>query len=243
MTNRFMMSVAAAALIAGSGFAYAQGTGSERSSGGSNLQQSAPSGGSATSPSGSTTNRDATESTKSDSTKPSSGMKATQSDQKSPGATQNQRADEKMGQKSKNMSADEKTGSGKDKDMKAEGQKDRGNMNAEGQKDRNGNMNAETKGTERSQTTGQAGGGAKLSTEQRTKITGIIRSEHVEPMTTVNFEIRAGARVPRDVRFYPLPQEIVTIYPQWRGYEYILVRDQIIVVNPRTLEIVDVIDV
>jgi hypothetical protein len=239
MTNRFMMSVAAAALIAGTGFAYAQGTGtgsSGPSSGGSTVQQSAPSGGSATSPSGSTTSRDATDSKPSDS-KPSSGMKATQSDQKSPGASQNQRADDKMGQKSKNMSADDKSGGGKD--MKGEGQKDR--MNAEGQKDR-GNMNAEGQKDRNGTTTGQVGGSAKLSTEQRTKITTVIRSQHVQPLTNVNFEIRAGARVPRDVRFNPLPQEIVTIYPQWRGYEYVLVGSQILVINPRTLEIVDIIE-
>ena len=34
----------------------------------------------------------------------------------------------------------------------------------------------------------------------------------------------------------------MTIYPEWRGYEFILVRDQIIVVDPRTLEIVAVLD-
>jgi predicted outer membrane protein len=45
MTNRFMMSVAAAALIAGAGFANAQGTGTSREapSAGSTAQQSAPS--------------------------------------------------------------------------------------------------------------------------------------------------------------------------------------------------------
>jgi hypothetical protein len=121
-------------------------------------------------------------------------------------------------------------GEGQKDRMNAEGQKDRGNMNAEGQKDRNGT------------TTGQVGGSAKLSTEQRTKITSVIRSQHVQPLTNVNFEIRAGARVPRDVRFHPLPQEIVTIYPQWRGYEYVLVGSQILVINPRTLEIVDIIE-
>jgi hypothetical protein len=37
---------------------------------------------------------------------------------------------------------------------------------------------------------------------------------------------------------YPVFDELVRIYPSWRGYEYFLVGDQIIVVNPRTLEIV-----
>ena len=43
MTNRFMISVAAAALIAGTGFANAQGPSREAPSAGSAAQQSAPS--------------------------------------------------------------------------------------------------------------------------------------------------------------------------------------------------------
>ena len=59
----------------------------------------------------------------------------------------------------------------------------------------------------------------------------------------MNFSIAVGTRVPREgVTFRPLPAEVVTIYPEWRGYEFFLVRDQIIVVDPRTLEIVAVLD-
>jgi hypothetical protein len=118
------------------------------------------------------------------------------------------------------------------KDMKAEG--------------RDGKMNADSKGaadTKATTTTGQAGAGAKLSTEQRTKITTVIKSQNVRPVTNVNFSISVGTHVPRNVGFHPLPAEIVTIYPEWRGYEFFLVGNQIVVVNPRTLEIVDVIDV
>ena len=72
----------------------------------------------------------------------------------------------------------------------------------------------------------------------------MIREQHVAPVTNVNFSISVGTRVSRgSVTFHPLPAEIVTVYPEWRGYEFILVRDQIVVINPRTLEIVDVIDV
>jgi hypothetical protein len=248
-----MMSVAAVALIAGTGFASAQGTmGREGSSAGSTAQQSAPSAG--------TSGREAAEPTK-----PSSGMKSTQSEQKSPAAGKNERAEDNLqGQKSKSMSSDnDRTKGGKDmkaegredrgKDMKAEGREDRNGMKAEGREDRNGmkaegredrNMKAETKGSEtRTQTTtGQAGAGAKLSTEQRTKITSVIREQHVAPVNNVNFSISVGTRVPREVSFHPLPAQIVTIYPEWRGYEFFLVRDQIVVVDPRTLEIVAVLE-
>ena len=57
----------------------------------------------------------------------------------------------------------------------------------------------------------------------------------------VNFAVSIGTRVPREIGFYPLPAEIVTIYPEWRGYEFFLVRDEIVVVDPRTLEIVAVL--
>jgi len=244
MINRFMMSVAAVALIAGTGFANAQGTGTSPSAG-STVQQSAPSAGT----SSTTQGRDAAEPTK-----PSPGMKATQSEPKSP--TAGKSAQDMQGQKSKSMSSDNDRAKGaKDMkaegreegngSMKAEGREDRNGMKAEGREDRNGSVKAEGRNgsmESRSQTTtGQAGAGAKLSTEQRTKITTVIREQHVAPVANVNFSISVGTRVPREVSFHPLPAEIVTIYPDWRGYEFFLVRDQIVVVNPRTLEIVAVL--
>lgn len=235
MNNRFMISVAALALIAGTGFANAQGTGMGRegSSGGSTMQQSAPSSGpSSAGPSAGQMSHESTEPKSPSATKSPSGMKSTQSEPKSPSATKNDRAEDM--QKSKSMSSDNDSAKGGAKDMKAEGREDR-----------TGNMKAETKGAETSSqtTTGQAGAGAKLSTEQRTKITTVIRDQHIAPVNNVNFSISVGTRVPREVSFHPLPAEVVTVYPEWRGYEFFLVRDEIVVVDPRTLEIVAVLEV
>jgi len=258
MSKRFLISVAAIALIAGAGAANAQGTGMGKESGGAAMQNSAPSGTAAT-----PANRDSAQPPGA-----SSDTKAKQSEQTAPGAAKGQRAEETApGQKSKGMSSQTETKGGKDMkaetresqsgNMKAEG-RDNSNMkaegreghdskmNAEGREGRdNTKMNAETKtGGDRSQvTTGQAGAGAKLSTEQRTKITTVIRNEHVAPVTNVNFSISVGTRIPREVRYHPLPAEVVTIYPEWRGYNYVLVRDQIVVIDPQTLEIVAILDV
>jgi len=92
-------------------------------------------------------------------------------------------------------------------------------------------------------TTGQgaAAGSANLSTEQRTKINTIIRQNKVEP-AHLNVSVRVGTRVPESVRFYPLPAEVFVVYPEWRGYSYILVGDQILVINPRTHEIVAILE-
>ncbi|MGA7073390.1 DUF1236 domain-containing protein [Bradyrhizobium sp.] len=255
MNNRLMITAATAALIAGTGLANAQGNmGHEGgAAGGSAVQQSAPS-----SPGAGAAGREG------------AGMKASQSEEK--GAMKNERAQQEVkpgaamgaksageksaqetstGDKSKSMSSQNEKGT-PSKDMKAEeherngkmkaeGEERNGNMKADGQ-ERNGNMKAEGREESRSQTTGQAGAGAKLSTEQRTRITTVIRGEHVAPVNNVNFAISVGTRVPREIGFHPLPTEIVTIYPEWRGYEFFLVRDQIVVVDPRTLDIVAVLD-
>jgi hypothetical protein len=38
-----------------------------------------------------------------------------------------------------------------------------------------------------------------------------------------------------------LPEEIVRIVPQYLGFDYFLVEDEIVIVDPRTLEIVAII--
>jgi uncharacterized protein DUF1236 len=92
-------------------------------------------------------------------------------------------------------------------------------------------------------TTGQgaASGSTKLSTEQRTKITTIIRQQKAAP-AHLNVSIQVGNRVPASVRFYPLPAEVFVVYPEWRGYDYILVGNDILVINPRTHEIVAILE-
>src|ERR1700730_17695692 len=87
-----------------------------------------------------------------------------------------------------------------------------------------------------------AAGAANLSTEDRTTIRSVIRQQNVQPATNVNFSISVGSRVSDNVHFYPLPAELVQIQPHWRGYQFFLVGNQIIVVNPQTHQIVAVLD-
>jgi uncharacterized protein DUF1236 len=277
MINRFLISAAAVALIAGAPAANAQGNTNRE--GGAAMQQSTPSGNAG---GGAGAEKNAP-----------GGMKSTQSEQKSPGAAKGQRAEENApGQKSKSMSSENETkGTGgtmksegredRDKNMKAEGREGQDknmkaegregpdknkkaegregqdknlkaegregqdkNLKAEGREGQDKNMKAEDRGSNPNAnvTTGQAGAGAKLSSDQRTKITTVIRNEHVAPVTNVDFSVSVGTKVPRErVSLRALPSEVVTIYPEWRGYEFFLVRDEIVVVDPRTLEIVAVL--
>jgi hypothetical protein len=97
----------------------------------------------------------------------------------------------------------------------------------------------------KSSTTGQgaAAGSAKLTNQQRTKITTVIKKQKVKSIeaSQLNVSIRVGAVVPASVHFYPLPTEVVEIYPEWRGYDFILVGDEIIIIEPHRHAIVAVL--
>jgi hypothetical protein len=89
---------------------------------------------------------------------------------------------------------------------------------------------------------GARGGSVQLSEDQRSQIKTIIGREHGPRLgSNVNFGVNVGTRVPRSLHFAVLPESIVRIVPEYRGYDYFLVRDEIVIVDPRTLEIVAVI--
>jgi Protein of unknown function (DUF1236) len=83
---------------------------------------------------------------------------------------------------------------------------------------------------------------ANLSAEQRTKISAAVRQQNVRRATNVNFSISVGTHVPRSLRLHALPVSVVEFYPGWRGYQFILVGNDILVINPRTLEIVAILE-
>jgi hypothetical protein len=110
----------------------------------------------------------------------------------------------------------------------------------------NEKTNAATNDKQKNNTTGQGAAGgrgaANLSTEQKTKIRTVVREKvHAQPVTHVNFSVSVGTVVPRTLHFYPLPAEVISIYPAWRGYEFILVGDEIVVIEPSSFRIVAVI--
>jgi hypothetical protein len=118
---------------------------------------------------------------------------------------------------------------------KMENRENRDTMENRGGTENRGNVS----GTNRSNTNVTV----NLSTEQKTKIHTIIVSERSAPrVSRVDFDLRPGVVVPRGkVKFVTLPSTIVEIEPSWRGFEYFLVGDQLVVVDPATLEIVAVL--
>jgi hypothetical protein len=74
--------------------------------------------------------------------------------------------------------------------------------------------------------------------EKQAKISEVLAKEKVEPVTHVNFTISVGVSVPESVHLRRLPDEIVTIVPEYRGYDYIVVEEEIVIIEPRTRKIV-----
>lgn len=260
MTNRFMISVAAAALLAGTGFASAQGPARDAPSAGSAVQQSAPPSERAA-PSAAPMNRDSASDTK-DSDK---GMKSTQSDEKQPAGSKNLRAQDDLkagakgeksaqdsnvkGEKSKSMSSETQDKGAASKDMKADS---KGAADSKSQTTTQAPTGQKSQTTtqapagqdSKSQTTGNAATSATAAPppEKRTQIVSAIKSENVPEVTNVNFNIAIGTALPSTVRFYPLPPRIVEIYPEWRGYEFIRVHGKWVIVRPQTRTIVYIIE-
>jgi hypothetical protein len=93
-------------------------------------------------------------------------------------------------------------------------------------------------------TVGAAPAGAvNLTTEQRTTIRQTVLTSNAPRATNVNFAINVGVVVPSSVRVVEVPDTIVRIRPAWKGYRYFVYNDEIIIVEPRTLKIVAVLDV
>jgi uncharacterized protein DUF1236 len=80
-----------------------------------------------------------------------------------------------------------------------------------------------------------------LNDQQRTRISTLISRQNVRPLDRVNFSVSVGTVVPRSVRLQPLSADIVAIVPQFRGHRFLVVEDEIVIVEPSTFRIVAVI--
>src|SRR5262245_17358436 len=101
-----------------------------------------------------------------------------------------------------------------------------------------------TKGSARTQPGSKEGsaGRVQLSEQQRTNVhETILKERKVNRVEHVNFAINVGTRVPRSVRLAALPAAVFTLVPQYRSYRYFVANDEIVIIDPNTYEIVDVI--
>lgn len=75
---------------------------------------------------------------------------------------------------------------------------------------------------------------SKLSPNQKTELHGVVTGGDVRSVDHVNFSRLAGTRGPRTAVLYDLPETIVNVVPQYRGFKCIVVQDELIIVDPGT---------
>ena len=89
------------------------------------------------------------------------------------------------------------------------------------------------------QTNTQVSQQTRVNSEKQVQISERLSRERLaEPERNLNISIRVGETIPPRVRLYQLPPEIVSIEPEYRGYEYFATDDDVVIVEPRTHRIV-----
>jgi hypothetical protein len=217
MRNTLLVTVAATALIAGAGLASAQGTGETREAPGATTQQpKAPGGKMDQQPNGAPQKAPAPNA--------QAPMKPAPPAKETPAPTAQAPMKEKPAETAQAPAA-------------AKPQAAEHGGSAQTSEPPNSRM---APGTARDET--KSGPPAALSSDQHVKIRDTLRIEKSERLTNVPFSTKVGEAIPGTVHLYVLPVSIMEYAPQYRGYEYILVGDEILIVDPRTLRIVAVID-
>jgi hypothetical protein len=266
MRKSLMVSVAAAALLTATGLASAQGmkndagaaTASPRSD--STATMTKPSAGAAMQKDTAAPGREAAESDTKTGSEPKAattaqekgGTKATpqQAQQKSDTKAMPQQAQQKSDSKSSDTRSGTMANDTKSKSMDSKAS-DSGSKPTDSKASDSGTARPATADsktgtdTKSSTTTGNAATSATVAppAEKRTQISAAIKQQKVEEVTNVNFNISVGTRVPASVRFYPVPRTVVEIYPEWRGYDFIFVRGEYIILRPGTHEIVYILEI
>jgi hypothetical protein len=80
-----------------------------------------------------------------------------------------------------------------------------------------------------------------LTTEQKEDIKSFFARNDGHRMDTVDFTIAVGSAVPRQVQLRELPKEVTAVMRGYSGDDYVLVRDQLIIVDGQARRIVAII--
>jgi len=214
----YLITTAAAALVAGTVFAAAQ-----------DMQKQAPRGG-------------AEQSTPSQGEGQQKKKEQTQPGQKQEGQKQGQ--PQTQGQK---QDQGQKQGQAQTQGQKQDQGQKQAQPQTQGQKQDQGQKQAqpqtEGQGQGKQDAQQRSDGSVTFTTEQRTRVrTTVFKDSNAPRATNVNFSINVGTVVPTGVRVVAVPQLIFDDRPEWREYMYFIVDDQLIIVD-RNHRIVAVIDI
>ena len=83
-------------------------------------------------------------------------------------------------------------------------------------------------------------GDLHVSQEKATRISRALKTN--VGRENVRVDVRVGGPVPENMHPLPLPPDVVALVPEYRGYEYFVANDAIVIVQPTTHVVVGTID-
>ena len=84
-------------------------------------------------------------------------------------------------------------------------------------------------------------GALQLSAQQKSSIFKIVTMEKVKSPPPANLQLSVGAQVPASIELYPLPANIVSEVPAAKPYKYTVAQNQVVLVDPTNMRVVEII--
>lgn len=87
-----------------------------------------------------------------------------------------------------------------------------------------------------------SGSVTQLKGEKRSKAQSAFRAHRSEAVVDdIDVDISIGTSIPSSVSLYAVPQDVVVIVPEYRSYKYFIYEDRVVIVDPGTLAIIDIL--
>lgn len=165
------------------------------------------------------------------------GSDRTTAQQSQPKGKEHNKSAEQPAEKSKSKSAQERSGKEPSKQVEQPG--DRSKDRSKAAQDQKGAKQPKSAADE--SRSGQEKR-VQVTEEKRTGVRDrLLKSTKVD-RTKINVSARVGIAIPRSVHLHTLPATLITFAPAYRGYDYVVLEDEtILIVNPRSYVIVDVL--
>jgi hypothetical protein len=84
-------------------------------------------------------------------------------------------------------------------------------------------------------------GALQLSAAQKSTIFKTVTKDKVKSPPPANMQVSVGAQVPASIELYPLPANVVSEVPAAKMYKYTVSQNQVVLVDPTNMQVVEII--
>lgn len=149
------------------------------------------------------------------------------------------KTDQAAGTQSRTTDEKGKTAAGTRANENGAGQAETGRNETQNNRQGEGGQNARAETHVNPQNV-RAEGNAHLTNDRAARIADTLMAT-ARPQN-VNVDVHIGGPLPGDVDLMPLPPTIVDLVPEYRDYDYVVVNDEIVIVQPSSRHVVEVIN-